>query len=164
MFGRLERHYREIVLSASNHDCQRRLLHKQKDFVSYVLSKWKSVDTNNSVICKLVSICCEQKINKAYDLHQMSFRCTVCLEINFHAILNYCGLRCNMNTVLAFDLLKVIRWLDTVFQGQCLSSLSINYVAINKVLKTLPPQLYQIKMKICRDQGCNDIGVVIATK
>ena len=28
----------------------------------------------------------------------------------------------------------------------------------------LPPQLYQIKMKICYDQGCNDIGVVIATK
>ena len=57
-----------------------------------------------------------------------------------------------------------LRWLDTVFRGQYLPSLSINYVAINKVLKKLPPQLYQIKMKICCDQGCNDIGVVIATK
>ena len=24
--------------------------------------------------------------------------------------------------------------------------------------------MYQIKIKICYDQGCNDIGVVIATK
>ena len=57
-----------------------------------------------------------------------------------------------------------LRWLDTVFQGQYLPSLSINYVAINKVLEKLPPQLYYIKMKIFYDQGCNDIGVVIATK
>ena len=55
-------------------------------------------------------------------------------------------------------------WLDTVFQGQYLPSLSINYVAIKKVLEKLPPQLYYIKMKICYDQGCNGIGVVIATK
>ena len=33
-----------------------------------------------------------------------------------------------------------------------------------KVLEKLPPQLYYIKMKICYDQGCNGIGVVIATK
>ena len=56
------------------------------------------------------------------------------------------------------------KWLDTVFQGQYLPSLSINYVAINKHLEKLPPQLYEIKMKICCDQGCNDIGVVTATK
>ena len=36
----------------------------------------------------------------------------------------------------------VLRWLDTVFQGQYLPSLSINYVAINKVLEKLPLQLY----------------------
>ena len=35
-----------------------------------------------------------------------------------------------------------LRWLDTVFQGQYLQSLSINYVAKNKVLEKLPPQLY----------------------
>ena len=35
-----------------------------------------------------------------------------------------------------------LRWLDTVFQGQHLPSLSINYVAINKDLEKLPPQLY----------------------
>ena len=39
-------------------------------------------------------------------------------------------------------LLTQLRWLDTVFQGQYLPSLSINYVAINKVLKKLPPQLF----------------------
>ena len=38
--------------------------------------------------------------------------------------------------------LGLLRWLDTVFQGQYLPSLSINYVAINKVLEKLPPQLY----------------------
>ena len=56
------------------------------------------------------------------------------------------------------------RWLDAVFQGQYLPSFSINYIAIIKDLEKLPPQLYQIKMKICYDQGYNDIVVVIATK
>ena len=58
----------------------------------------------------------------------------------------------------------VLRWLDTVFQDQYLPSLSINYVAKNKVLEQLPPQLYWVKMKICYDQVCNGIRVVIATK
>ena len=57
-----------------------------------------------------------------------------------------------------------LRWLDIVFQGQYLPSLSVNCVAINKDSEKLTPQLYQIKMKIGYDQGCNDIGVVIATK
>ena len=35
-----------------------------------------------------------------------------------------------------------LRWLDTVFQGQYLPSLSVNYVAINKDLEKLTPQLY----------------------
>ena len=35
-----------------------------------------------------------------------------------------------------------LRWLDTVFQGQYLPSLSVNYVAINKNLEKLTPQLY----------------------
>ena len=36
----------------------------------------------------------------------------------------------------------VSRRLDTVFLGQYLPSLSINYVAISKDLEELPPQLY----------------------
>ena len=35
-----------------------------------------------------------------------------------------------------------LRWLDIVFQGQYLPSLSVNYVAINKDLEKLIPQLY----------------------
>ena len=35
-----------------------------------------------------------------------------------------------------------LRWLDIVFQGQYLPSLSVNYVAINKDLEKLTPQLY----------------------
>ena len=57
-----------------------------------------------------------------------------------------------------------LRWLDTVFQGQYLPSLSIDYLAINKVLEKLPPQLLQIKMKICYDLVCNGVGVVVETK
>ena len=49
----------------------------------------------------------------------------------------------------------ISKWLETVFEGQYLPSLSINYVAINKHLEKLPPQY---------ENGCNDIGVVIATK
>ena len=57
--------------------------------------------------------------------------------------------------------LKVALW---VFQGQYLPSLNINYVAINKDLEKLPPQLYRVNIKLCYDQGYNDIGVVTATK
>ena len=35
-----------------------------------------------------------------------------------------------------------LRWLDNVFQGQYLPSLSINYVAITKDLEKLPSQMY----------------------
>ena len=58
----------------------------------------------------------------------------------------------------------VKRWLDTVFQGQYLPSLRINYGPINTNHEKLPPQLYQMKIKICYDRGCNDIRVVVATK
>ena len=36
----------------------------------------------------------------------------------------------------------MLKWLDTVFQGQYLPSLSINYAVINKDLEKLPPQFY----------------------
>ena len=36
----------------------------------------------------------------------------------------------------------LLRWLDIVFQSQYLPSLSVNYVAINKNLEKLTPQLY----------------------
>ena len=53
------------------------------------------------------------------------------------------------------------KWLETVFSG---SSLSINYIAINIWKNCHHSCVTEIKMKICSDQGSNDIGVVIATK
>ena len=38
--------------------------------------------------------------------------------------------------------LSLLKWLDAVFQGKYVASLSINYVAINKNLEKLPAQLY----------------------
>ena len=45
-------------------------------------------------------------------------------------------------------LLKVLlRWLDRVFRGQYLPSLSVNYVVvINRDLEKLPPHLYYISL------------------
>ena len=37
---------------------------------------------------------------------------------------------------------SILRWLDTVFLSEYLSRLSVNYVAINKDLEKLTPQLY----------------------
>ena len=51
----------------------------------------------------------------------------------------------------------MLRWLDGVFRSQYLPILSVNYIAINKDLDKLPPQLYWIKTKICFDQGYYDI-------
>ena len=47
-----------------------------------------------------------------------------------------------INLQVSEDDCRVLRWLDTVFQGQYLPSLSVNYVAINKDLEKLTPQLY----------------------
>ena len=54
--------------------------------------------------------------------------------------------------------MKVARY---SFSGS-IPSLSINYVAINKHLENCDHSC--IKMKICHQQGCNDIWVVIAKK
>ena len=51
----------------------------------------------------------------------------------------------NVDDVIAFCIYlmdRSLRWLDTVFQGQYLPRLSVNYVAINKDLEKLTPQLY----------------------
>ena len=78
-----------------------------------------------------------------------------CISIVF----NFSGDNCNTHRKLKTKVLQtlgkgdgdggvvgkqgaLLGWLDTVFQGQYLPSLSINYVAINKVLEKLPLQLY----------------------
>ena len=54
-------------------------------------------------------------------------------------VLSTAPFRENGRDKLAFP---TLRWLDTVFQGQYLPTLSVNYVAINKYLEKLTPQLY----------------------
>ena len=51
-----------------------------------------------------------------------------------------------------------------MWRSTFVSETIFNYVAINKDLEKFPPQLYKIEMKICCDQGYNDIGVFIAKK
>ena len=56
-----------------------------------------------------------------------------------------------------------LRWLDWIFLGGYLPSLSINYVAISKDMGKRLPQLYYVKMKISFDLGFIAIGVAMAT-
>ena len=56
-----------------------------------------------------------------------------------------------------------VRWLDWIFWGCFLSSLSINYVGISKDMEKRLPQLHYIKMKISYDLGFIAIGVAMAT-
>ena len=56
-----------------------------------------------------------------------------------------------------------LRWLDWIFWGEYLPSLSIKYVAMSKDMGKRLPQLYYIKMKISYDLGFIAIGVAMAT-
>ena len=55
------------------------------------------------------------------------------------------------------------RWLDWIFLGGYLPSLSINYVAMSKDMEKRLPQLSHIKMKISYDLSFIVIGVIMAT-
>ena len=57
----------------------------------------------------------------------------------------------------------MLRWLDWIFLGGYLPSLSINYVSMSKDMGKTSPQLYYIKMKMSYDQGFIAIGVAMAT-
>ena len=57
----------------------------------------------------------------------------------------------------------VLRWLDWIFWGWYLPSLSINYVGMSKDMEKRLPQLYYIKMKISYDLDFIAIGVAMAT-
>ena len=61
------------------------------------------------------------------------------------------------------EYLILLRWLDWIFWGRYLPSLSINYVAMSKDMEKRFPQLYYIKMKISYDLGFIAIGVAMAT-
>ena len=59
---------------------------------------------------------------------------------------------------------QVLRWLDWIFWGWYLPTLSINYVCMSKDMEKRLPQLYYIiKMKISYDLGFIAIGVTMAT-
>ena len=47
----------------------------------------------------------------------------------------------------------VLRWLDWIFWGGYLSSLSINFITMSNDMGKRLPQLYYIKMKISYDLG-----------
>ena len=57
----------------------------------------------------------------------------------------------------------VLRWLDWIFLGGYLPSLSVNYVGMSKDMEKRLPELYYIKMKISYDLGFIAIGVAMAT-
>ena len=61
------------------------------------------------------------------------------------------------------DEIRNLRWLDWIFLGGYLPSLSINYVAMSKDMEKRLPQLYYIKMEISYDLGFITIGVAMAT-
>ena len=56
-----------------------------------------------------------------------------------------------------------LRWLDWIFLGGYLPSLSLNYVGMSKDMEKRLPQLYYTKMKISYDLGFIAIGVTMAT-
>ena len=58
---------------------------------------------------------------------------------------------------------RILRWLDWIFLGGYLPSLSINYVGMSKDMEKRLPQLYYIKMKISYDLGFIATGVTMAT-
>ena len=60
--------------------------------------------------------------------------------------------------------LNLLRWLDWIFWGWYLPSLSINYVGMSKDMEKRLPQLYYIKMKISYDLGFIVIRVAMATQ
>ena len=76
---------------------------------------------------------------------------------------------CNYHTIVKADIYKfhrfffLLRWLDWIFWGLYLPSLSINYVGMSKDIEKRLPQLYYIKMKISYDLGFIAIGVAMAT-
>ena len=58
---------------------------------------------------------------------------------------------------------RILRWLDWIFLGGYLPSLSINYVGMSKDMGKRLPVLYYTVMKISYDVGFIAIGVAMAT-
>ena len=92
--------------------------------------------------------------------------------VNFHEIFAWnhvfyfvsfrFGVR-TMRYIPGWHMHSILRWLDWIFWGWYLPTLSINYVGMSKDMEKRLPQLYYIKMKISYDLGFIAIGVAMAT-
>ena len=74
-----------------------------------------------------------------------------------------CDNRNSSHVYTAITVKPVLRWLEWIFWGGYLPSLSINYVAMSKDMEKKSPQLYYVKIKISFDLGFIAIGVAMAT-
>ena len=90
--------------------------------------------------------------------------------IKFHNLHTYTYIHTYIHTLLHSSPLGALppyihelRWLDWIFYGGYLPSLSINYVAMSKDMEKRFPQLYYIKMKNSYDWGFIAIGVAMTT-
>ena len=80
---------------------------------------------------------------------------------NYHGTKSTTWIEINqLRTTYFCDLL---RWLDWIYLGRYLPSLSLNYVDMSKDIEKRLPQLYYIKMKIFYDLGFIAIRVAMAT-
>ena len=70
---------------------------------------------------------------------------------------------CKTGTSFKEQLNTSLRWLDWIFLGGYLPSLSLKYVGMSKDMEKRLSQLYYIKMKISYDLGFIAIGVAMAT-
>ena len=62
-----------------------------------------------------------------------------CSSAKHQILAPYCQDHAYLAKITKMRYRETLRWLDTVFQGQYLPRLSINYVAINKDLEKLTP-------------------------
>ena len=85
-----------------------------------------------------------------------------CVSVSKRKSLIYVTAKTGEVHVTDFDS-EHLRWLDWIFLGGYLPSLSIDYVAMNKDREKRLPQLYYIKMKISYDLCFIAIGVAMAT-
>ena len=116
-----------------------------------LFKKTSSCHSYTTTASASVNICVNSSDLELYKLYFSRFAAKLWNEIPCH--IRHLSANKFKQTLckLLFDILNsdddyidtpTLRWLDTIFQGQYLPCLSINYVAINKVLEKLPPRLY----------------------
>ena len=112
------------------------------------------------------------KMKISYDLGFIAIRVTTVSYTHLRAHETKANLVCRLLLEKKADYFTLttsseknssVRWLDWIFWGCFLSSLSINYVGISKDMEKRLPQLHYIKMKISYDLGFIAIGVAMAT-